>query len=234
MGFWDNSWRLSQSCITSRFDTLYFEVRKWNLDAPSCLNFSERAWQPENSSLNFYACIWSLVLDSTLLSPDRTQSILQEIMGVFNRNCMITYAAYRDIFPIWALGEYRQKLMSWACAESWTHHGVLNLARFSSLCDHFSPTLLSCFEPFPMTLALHKDLFPSWDYKGKRWPIGVEETVLLTIDPWTVKLRWCNLVDVPAALSLLTLLPMKFGPVNRVGSEHLVVTAVLIRSGRLV
>ncbi|KAL3567167.1 hypothetical protein D5086_032582 [Populus alba] len=31
----------------------------------------------------------------------------QEIMGVFNRNCMITYAAYRDIFPIWALGEYR-------------------------------------------------------------------------------------------------------------------------------
>ncbi|CAD5318258.1 unnamed protein product [Arabidopsis thaliana] len=31
----------------------------------------------------------------------------QEIMGVFNRNCMITYAAYRNIFPIWALGEYR-------------------------------------------------------------------------------------------------------------------------------
>ncbi|KAL1318852.1 hypothetical protein HN51_071133 [Arachis hypogaea] len=31
----------------------------------------------------------------------------EEIMGVFNRNCMITYAAYRNIFPIWALGEYR-------------------------------------------------------------------------------------------------------------------------------
>ncbi|TKY44490.1 Cycloartenol synthase [Spatholobus suberectus] len=31
----------------------------------------------------------------------------QEIMGVFNKNCMITYAAYRNIFPIWALGEYR-------------------------------------------------------------------------------------------------------------------------------
>ncbi|PKA65824.1 Cycloartenol synthase [Apostasia shenzhenica] len=31
----------------------------------------------------------------------------QEIMGVFNKNCMISYSAYRNIFPIWALGEYR-------------------------------------------------------------------------------------------------------------------------------
>ncbi|KAF8020214.1 hypothetical protein BT93_G0805 [Corymbia citriodora subsp. variegata] len=30
----------------------------------------------------------------------------QEIIGVFNRNCMITYAAYRNIFPMWALGKY--------------------------------------------------------------------------------------------------------------------------------
>lgn len=35
----------------------------------------------------------------------------EEIMGVFNRNCMITYAAYRNIFPIWALGEYRSKVL---------------------------------------------------------------------------------------------------------------------------
>ena len=27
----------------------------------------------------------------------------QSIMGVFNRNCMITYANYRNIFPLWAL-----------------------------------------------------------------------------------------------------------------------------------
>ncbi|KAJ0984140.1 hypothetical protein J5N97_002496 [Dioscorea zingiberensis] len=31
----------------------------------------------------------------------------QEIMGVFSRNCMICYSAYRNIFPIWALGAYR-------------------------------------------------------------------------------------------------------------------------------
>ncbi|CAO2827320.1 unnamed protein product [Amaranthus hypochondriacus] len=35
----------------------------------------------------------------------------QEIMGVFNKNCMITYAAYRNIFPIWALGQYRTRVL---------------------------------------------------------------------------------------------------------------------------
>ncbi|XP_059634519.1 cycloartenol synthase 2-like [Cornus florida] len=30
----------------------------------------------------------------------------QEIIGVFNKSCMISYSAYRNIFPIWALGEY--------------------------------------------------------------------------------------------------------------------------------
>uniref|UniRef100_A0A3Q7GYQ9 Squalene cyclase C-terminal domain-containing protein n=1 Tax=Solanum lycopersicum TaxID=4081 RepID=A0A3Q7GYQ9_SOLLC len=35
----------------------------------------------------------------------------QEIMGVFNRNCMISYSAYRNIFPIWALGEYRAHVL---------------------------------------------------------------------------------------------------------------------------
>ncbi|GLT80310.1 hypothetical protein SLA2020_517560 [Shorea laevis] len=35
----------------------------------------------------------------------------EEIMGVFNRNCMITYAAYRNIFPIWALGEYCTRVL---------------------------------------------------------------------------------------------------------------------------
>jgi len=35
----------------------------------------------------------------------------QHISGVFNRNCMITYANYRNIFPIWALGEYKQHVL---------------------------------------------------------------------------------------------------------------------------
>jgi squalene cyclase len=30
----------------------------------------------------------------------------ENISGVFNYNCMITYANYRNIFPIWALSRY--------------------------------------------------------------------------------------------------------------------------------
>ncbi|KAK7314325.1 hypothetical protein VNO77_32845 [Canavalia gladiata] len=35
----------------------------------------------------------------------------QEIMGVFNKNCAISYSAYRNIFPIWALGKYRSRVL---------------------------------------------------------------------------------------------------------------------------
>ncbi|KAI3923480.1 hypothetical protein MKW92_027040, partial [Papaver armeniacum] len=34
----------------------------------------------------------------------------QEITGVFMKNCMLHYAAFRNIFPLWALGEYRRKV----------------------------------------------------------------------------------------------------------------------------
>jgi squalene cyclase len=33
----------------------------------------------------------------------------ENISGVFNHNCMISYSNYRNIFPIWALGMYTQK-----------------------------------------------------------------------------------------------------------------------------
>lgn len=31
------------------------------------------------------------------------------ITGVFNRSCGITYTAYRNIFPMWALARYGRK-----------------------------------------------------------------------------------------------------------------------------
>ncbi|CAI0553271.1 unnamed protein product [Linum tenue] len=34
----------------------------------------------------------------------------QEIIGVFNKNVMISYSTYRNIFPIWALGEYHNRV----------------------------------------------------------------------------------------------------------------------------
>jgi cycloartenol synthase len=33
----------------------------------------------------------------------------ENIMGVFNNNCMITYANYKNIFPLWALGKFATK-----------------------------------------------------------------------------------------------------------------------------
>ncbi|KAJ4718774.1 Terpene cyclase/mutase family member [Melia azedarach] len=35
----------------------------------------------------------------------------QEINGVFKGNCMLHYPMYRNVFPIWALGEYRSKVL---------------------------------------------------------------------------------------------------------------------------
>ncbi|CAL5195637.1 unnamed protein product [Lathyrus oleraceus] len=35
----------------------------------------------------------------------------QELSGVFMKNCMTHYAMYRDIFPTWALAEYRRRIL---------------------------------------------------------------------------------------------------------------------------
>ncbi|KAI7999663.1 Dammarenediol II synthase [Camellia lanceoleosa] len=34
----------------------------------------------------------------------------QEITGVYMKNCMLHYAQYRNIWPMWALGEYRKRV----------------------------------------------------------------------------------------------------------------------------
>ncbi|KAL9459821.1 hypothetical protein AB3S75_003096 [Citrus x aurantiifolia] len=48
-----------------------------------------------------------LMINSQLVNGDFPQ---QEIGGVFFGNCMLHYASHRNIFPIWALAEYRSKI----------------------------------------------------------------------------------------------------------------------------
>ncbi|KAK6944642.1 Squalene cyclase, C-terminal, partial [Dillenia turbinata] len=49
-----------------------------------------------------------LLINSQMETGDFPQ---EEITGVFMKNCTLNYSSYRNIFPIWALAEYRRRVL---------------------------------------------------------------------------------------------------------------------------
>ncbi|MCS6982503.1 MAG: hypothetical protein NZM65_09965, partial [Flavobacteriales bacterium] len=93
----------------------------WGEHYSSCL---QRTWVPATSQVVQTA--WAVM--ALMNTPRPPQSAIQRglhflmrmqaphgdwpqqnISGVFNKTCMITYANYRNIFPLWALGRARQE-----------------------------------------------------------------------------------------------------------------------------
>ncbi|TXG61148.1 hypothetical protein EZV62_012511 [Acer yangbiense] len=58
----------------------------------------------------------------------------QEITGVFMRNCTLNYSSYRNIFLIWALGEYRSRVL--CVTASPFHHYIMLYPLDPLICEH--------------------------------------------------------------------------------------------------
>ncbi|RHY27545.1 hypothetical protein DYB32_006704 [Aphanomyces invadans] len=60
-------------------------------------------------SESFFACSTRRYLETpSSLVVNTAWALIERISGVFNRTCGITYANYRNIFPIWAIGLYQK------------------------------------------------------------------------------------------------------------------------------
>ena len=93
-GSWGESYLSSETKVYSESKVGLVVSTAWAL-----LTLTQARW-PQKDVLHRAA---TFLMKSQEENGDWPQ---QNICGVFNKNCMISYSQYRNIFPIWALSEY--------------------------------------------------------------------------------------------------------------------------------
>lgn len=102
-GGWGESYLSCQDKVYSQLDgdTSHVVNTSWALLGMIAVKYHEIDRKPLDAAARF-------LIQMQEESGDWPQ---QHISGVFNRNCAITYANYRNIFPIWALGKYNSEVL---------------------------------------------------------------------------------------------------------------------------